>query len=107
RVDFISGGQTVPLWSFTGQAGDKLGVTLALVGDINGDGVADVAAGAIENSANGQNSGRVYVLSGANGQLIHTLSGLSPHGVFGHGFVGIGDVNGDGVGDIAVGQPYD
>ena len=75
------------------------------VGDVNGDGQGDVAVGAWEQDVGGRNlQGRAYVFSGADGSLLFTLDTPNPQSsaYFGHS-VAVGDVKGDGKGDIAVG----
>jgi hypothetical protein len=81
------------------QAGDRFGFPLA-TGDVNLDGKADVAVGAP--GANGQ-TGRVYVLSSA-GQALLTLNPPQPQATAEFAMtLAMGDVNGDGRADIAVG----
>ena len=100
--------------TITGEYGDSgnsdFGNSVAL-GDINGDGYADLAVG-----ANRYNSGdgRAYVFKGGSGGISDknldvpdydladtTLTG--EHGDFGY-YVAIGDVDGDGYADLAVGS---
>jgi len=75
------------------------------MGDVNGDGKADIAVG-----ATGENvgQGRAYIFSGANGSLLRTLNTPNPDagGYFGWS-VAVGDVNGDAKADIAVGAAYE
>ena len=47
------------------------------VGDVNGDGYADVFVGAPGNAAAGEGAGRAYVYSGKDGRLLLTLTGES------------------------------
>ncbi len=75
---------------------------MAAIGDVDGDGVGDLALGA-------PGADEVFVLSGANRSVIHTIA--DPDGEsgfrFGHSVVGVGDVDGDGVEDIGVGARGD
>jgi hypothetical protein len=91
------------------QALAHFGLALAGVGDIDGDGVPDLAAGAPYQNVAGQgNQGRVFLFSGASGQLVLTLTKPSPQAQaqFGWTLAGVGDVDGDGVPDLAVGAPF-
>ncbi|UCH87699.1 MAG: FG-GAP repeat protein [Dehalococcoidia bacterium] len=74
-------------------------------GDVNGDGKADIAVGAVTENVSGNSwQGRVYVFSGDDGSLLFTLDTPNPqeYANFGQS-VAAGDVNGDGKADIAVG----
>jgi hypothetical protein len=87
------------------QVGAYFGHSSAAVGDVNGDGKGDIAVGAHGEDVGGnQYQGRVYAFSGADGSLLLTLDTPNPQAsaVFGY-WVAVGDVNGDGKGDIAVG----
>jgi len=90
------------------QEGAEFGYSVG-VGDVNGDGKGDIAVGAPEESV-GDNigQGRAYVFSGADGSLLFTLDTPNPQefAIFGWS-VAVGDVNGDGKGDVAVGAPQD
>ena len=76
--------------------------SMSAIGDVDGDGVVDLAAGA---SAEDQSAGRVYVLSGATGEALNAF--LSPVDVeaeqFGRATAGPGDLDGDGSPDLIVG----
>ena len=54
---------------------DAFGRHVAGLGDVNGDGCADVIVGAPANAANGAGAGRAYVYSGKDGKLLLTLTG--------------------------------
>lgn len=77
--------------------------TWGTVPDFNGDGLADVAVGAPAGGAPYSSEGRVFVYHGARGPLAEPLViGGGPG--FGRGVGAIGDVNGDGYGDLAVAE---
>jgi hypothetical protein len=86
------------------QAGDYFGRSLA-VREVNGDGKADIAVGALYEDVGGNaEQGRVYVFSGADGSLLFTLDTPNPQAYARFGWsVAMGELNGDGKGDIAVG----
>jgi hypothetical protein len=94
-------------------AGDRLGWSVAGVGDVNGDGTDDVLVGAIGSDANGNQSGSVYLVHGTVfGQFPLRLAdaridGRASGDRFGWSVAGGGDVDGDGVDDFAVGAPFD
>ncbi len=77
-------------------------MSLSGLGDVNGDGVPDFAAG--DYSFSGQ--GMVWVHSGADGALIHTLFPSGGDLYFGASVAGPGDLDGDGRGEILVGAPF-
>jgi hypothetical protein len=81
--------------------GDRMGTSVAGVGDLDGDGVTEIAVGA-DQSVNGQ-AGYVLVCSGVDGVVLYALLGGQPKDRFGVSVAGAGDFNGDGVPDIAVG----
>ena len=78
------------------------------MGDLDGDSVGDLAVGAATAPDVGSidHVGQVFVFSGADGSLLRTLNNPNPHlgTLFGErALVGLEDLNGDLVGDIAVG----
>ena len=78
-------------------------------GDYNLDGLADVAVGAPFDDAGGAgpDRGRVYVYPGPLSGTTITLSGSEDGGQFGFSVASLGDFNGDGRPDLAVGAPLD
>jgi hypothetical protein len=85
-------------------AGALFGLSVASVGDVNGDGYADVIVGAY--GAKGA-AGRAYLYLGSPGGLAttpHLLDGPDgPSASFGIAVASAGDVNGDGYADVIVG----
>ena len=81
--------------------------TSVTVGDVNDDGKADVAVAAPWEAVGGNDYvGRVYVFSGADGSLLHTLDTPNPQEEdrFGSSLA-VGDVSGDGKANVVVGAP--
>jgi hypothetical protein len=87
-------------------AGDLAGFAVCSLEDADGDGLADIAVGAPRRrAANGQRSGLVMVLSPASGLVIGAIEPAQPRtgDQFGSSVAGIGDIDGDGLVDLAVG----
>src|ERR1044071_9839265 len=86
-----------------GAAEEQLGFAVATVPDVDGDGRPDFAT----SSPTGANSfGIVRVYSGATGTLLWSAQGPAAGSQFGACVAGLGDVDGDGRGDIAVGAYF-
>jgi hypothetical protein len=80
---------------------DQFGKSLAMLGDVDGDGVCDVAVGSVHTA--GSNEGAVYLYSGASGTLIRRIDGVQNQEFFGCALAPLNDVDGDGVPDLAIG----
>lgn len=101
RVRVHSGAGGAVLFEWTGTAAsDGFGGTLASAGDVDGDGVVDVLVGAWR--ADSQR-GRVEVRSCASGALIRQHQGNGSEDRLGHSLCGLGDLDGDGHADYALG----
>jgi hypothetical protein len=103
RVFVFSGAADSVLYTLTGDGfgSSQTAGSVAAVGDIDGDLVADIVVGALGDNPP---AGRAFAYSGATGALIYSLDDPNPvDGSFGHGVAGIGDVDGDSVPDILVG----
>lgn len=95
-----SGADGSVLLQVTGVAGDfGFGASADAVGDVNNDGTSDFIVGSFKSSK----SSKVKVFSGADGQLLYTLSGNvggNPNDGFGASCSAAGDVDRDGVPDF-------
>ena len=96
---------------------DEFGTSVAGIGDVDGDGVPDIAVGAKGDDAGGNLRGTVHVItlhSYGGPKKTTEINSATPNGPsladgdeFGTSVAGIGDVDGDGTADIAVGAPGD
>jgi len=102
KIYLYSGADGALLFERTGSAGESLGIGIDGAGDVNGDGHADVLAGA---SGSAGNTGAAYVFSGKDGEILLTLRGESRGDLFGRKVAGVGDIDGDGHDDVLVGAP--
>ncbi len=109
RVHVFSGATGEWVRAFDSGVEDSLPTmdgALADVGDIDGDGIADVAVGGTTVGENGV----VYLFSGATRALIRLIDPVLEGAVasgFGAAIAPIGDVDADGVPDLFVGAPFE
>ena len=88
---------------------ESFGASVAMAGDVNGDGINDVIVGAPRFPLNGVDTGRAYVFYGPiSGSLIATQADVTIFGEnlndgFGRSVAAGNDINGDGVADVIVG----
>jgi hypothetical protein len=91
-IDAATGAERLSFFAYDNtQTGVRVGV-----GDVNGDGFDDVITGTTPGPA----GGHVRVFDGKTGALLYSF--LSMPGFTGGIYVAIGDVNGDGAGDLIV-----
>jgi hypothetical protein len=87
-------------------AGDQFGWIARNIGDVDGDGVADVVTSAPNHDLPGAaNAGRVYVYSTKSGKLLWSADGAAGNQL-GLGVEGAGDTNGDGIPDVIASAPF-
>ncbi len=79
------------------------GPALASVGDWNADGAGDFAIGWSYADSTAVDSGRVDVVSGRDGRTLASWGGLEHYDRFGFSLASMGDIDGDGVSDLAAG----
>ena len=85
--------------------GDRLGWSLAGLGDLDGDGVPDLALGVPFAPAGSVQAGSAELRSGAHGALLRTIDGDAALDHAGWSLAALGDLDGDGRGELAVGVP--
>lgn len=106
--------------NFTGDLDDEdyFGYSVASLGDVNDDGVTDIAVGAYKDDDGGSNKGAVWILFLEPNGLVKSHQKISENyggftgdldsdDYFGYSVVSIGDIDGDGINDIAVGAAND
>ncbi len=99
-----------PAWTVeSDQALARLGSSVAIAGDVDGDGYSDVIVGAAEYDNVEVDEGRAFVYFGASTGL-DSNAAWSAESDLGGAFLGqsvahAGDVNGDGFSDVIVGAP--
>lgn len=109
KISAVSGGFTGRL-----QDGVEFGQSLAALGDFDGDGIPDLAVGAFRDNDGARHAGAVWLLFlnrdgsvRAHRKISATEGGfagrLNENDLFGSGLAALGDLNGDGIPDLAVG----
>ncbi|MEM6501038.1 MAG: hypothetical protein AAF685_04270 [Cyanobacteria bacterium P01_C01_bin.89] len=95
------------------ERGQRLGFSVSIIGDISGDGIDDIAFGAIDDGR----SGAAHIVFGRQGSFPTSLFPTDLNGSngftlrsnqtgrLGFSVSGAGDINGDGIADLIVGAP--
>ena len=102
KVTLYSGADLQPVWEVAPSSGVPIAYQVDLVGDQNGDGLADVLfsrSGSLTPSW--PNPMGVEVYSGSNGALVYSWTLNNSQGTIIRGF-DLHDVNGDGLGDVGI-----
>lgn len=86
---------------------DLYGTSIVGFGDVDGDGYGEFAVGGFLNGGNGHESGFTRIYSGRSGAVLATLYGNSGGDWFGYALAKVGDVDLDGVPDLAIGANQD
>ena len=113
KISSLAGGFAGPLQDF-----DAFGFSVANLGDLDADGITDIAVGERGDDDGGTGRGAVWILFlNSDGtvkasQKISDLAGgfggvLDNDDVFGTSVSGLGDLDGDGIPDLAVGATGD
>ncbi len=106
QASLLSAANGSLLLSLAGGAGESFGASVSGAGDVNSDGVPDLVVGAILADPGGlTDAGQARIFSGAAGGVLYTLNGTAAFDRFGSSVADVGDVDGDGIGDIAIGAP--
>ena len=112
RVFVFSGRDGTPLHTLApppDSGAEGFGWTVNSAGDLNHDGIPDIAVGAPYSTVEGRSTqGRAYVYSGADGSLLYPIDHPQPQAgaSFGWYVTSAGDLNEDSVPDLLIGAPY-
>ncbi len=95
-----------PLATNAGQfVSERRGAAVADAGDLNADGRADFWVSSPFDSSAGLQRGAVRAISGLDGSVFYTIYGAAAVDHFGWSLARLGDLNGDGIGELVVGSP--
>ena len=104
QVLVLSGADGSTLGHFEGSvAGESFGYALAELPDLNGDGKAELAIGA---PGDVSQKGHVAIVSPSTGQTLFEMDGPVTGERYGMALAPVGDRDGDGVTELAVGAPW-
>lgn len=96
------------LYSFEGDVlGGEFGSAVCGAGDVDGDGIPDIAVSAPGRGISNGEKGYLRVYSGADGSVLYMVLGTFSFRNFGRSISGGGDINGDGLADLIAGGHLD
>ncbi|NNF05028.1 MAG: tetratricopeptide repeat protein, partial [Rhodothermales bacterium] len=101
---FVEEARILREWVGEGR-GEVFGWIARNVGDVDGDGIDDVATSSKGVVGTGTRDGKVYVYSSGTGELLWSYKGTVSGGQLGFGIEAAGDVNADGIPDVVAGAP--
>ncbi len=104
RIHALSGDGSVLEVLIGTEEGEEFGSSVAFIGDVDGDGGDDFAVGASMHSSLGPEAGRVTVFSGKTFAELYHFDGAG-FSQLGESVARAGDLDGDGIGDLLVGEP--
>lgn len=107
RVYVYSGADRTTLYVLEGVGNEQLGHDLEIMPDVDGDGKKELLLGAYRNDESGNSAGAAYMISGASGAVLAEWHGEHAEDWFGFRVAPVGDVDEDGVCDVAVGAKHD
>jgi hypothetical protein len=95
------------MFQFDGDSAQAhMGQSVAHIGDVNGDGTADLLFGAPHNDPAGVvDAGSAWLRSGTDGALIHQFDGAATGDWLGYCVASAMDLNADGINDVVFGAP--
>lgn len=106
RVELYSGASGKYLWALQkGIFGERMGESLANLGDQDGDGFDELLVGAPSNDIGFTDAGAVYVVNSKTGAFLAELHGTAEGEAFGAILSEVPDQDGDGKADFLVSAP--
>ena len=102
RAAVHSGANGTELRSWTGSAGGEGLGPGREAGDVDGDGLGDLAIGSYTSSDGAPQAGKVEIFSGVDGSLVRRITSTTAFENLGFDTVGVGDLNDDGVPDLLI-----
>lgn len=103
RVHVYSGADGTEIMQVTPATSVSMGNSLCAAGDVNQDGFDDFLVRL--NQGGPAFEGQIQMISGATGLALATATGDASFSAIGFSMANVGDVNGDGINDFAVGSP--